>query len=340
MATRKTITEERVSYSTRPTQSMKSKFLSVISIVCLSHAAWLANGQAAELSGTGPGGAARTVQFDSLVIFGDSLSDVGNLYARDNFPPSPYWNGRFSNGPVWIEQLAADLGMPAPTPSKLGGNNFAWGGAQTGTGFSTVPVILSLVPNVSEQVGIYLATKVVSPTTLYVLWAGANDFFNGQTDASVPAANIATAVNTLEAAGASNFLVLNLPPLGSTPKYLNTPGEAGATALSDGFNTDLAAGLASLEGIGKTILLHDVYSDFTRIQANPSQYGLQNTTEQAMTTAGADASVFLFWDDVHPTTVGAGLVATSVLVPEPATPALLAFGCLVLMMIRRKKNLA
>jgi len=312
----------------------------IISIVCLMHAACLATGQAAELSGTGPGGAPHTVQFDSLVIFGDSLSDVGNLYARDNFPPSPYWGGRFSNGPVWIEQLAADLGMPAPTPSKLGGNNFAWGGAQTGTGFSTVPVILSLVPNVSEQVGIYLATKVVSPTTLYVLWAGANDFFNGQADPSIPAANMVAAVNTLETAGACYFLVLNLPPLGSTPKYHNTPGEAGATALSNGFNTDLAAGLASLDGIGKTILLHDVYSDFTHIQANPSQYGLQNTTEQAMTTAGADASVFLFWDDVHPTTVGAGIVASSVLVPEPGTLALLAFGCLALIIIRRKKMLA
>ncbi|MEI8309882.1 MAG: SGNH/GDSL hydrolase family protein [Verrucomicrobiota bacterium] len=312
----------------------------IISIVCLSHAAWLANGQAAELSGTGPGGAPHTVQFDNLVIFGDSLSDVGNLYARDSFPPSPYWSGRFSNGPVWIEQLAADLGMPAPTPSKVGGNNFAWGGAQTGTGFSTVPVILSLVPNVSEQVQIYLATNVASPTALYVLWAGANDFFNGQTDPSIPADNIVAAVNTLETAGASNFLVLNLPPLGSTPKFLNTPGEAGISALADGFNTDLAAGLASLDGIGKTILLHDVYSDFTHIQANPSQYGLQNTTEQAMTTAGADASVFLFWDDVHPTTMGAGLVAASVLVPEPATLALLAFGCLAVMIIRRKKMLA
>ena len=311
----------------------------IISIVCIMHAAWLLTGQAAELSGTGPGGAPHTVQFDKLVIFGDSLSDVGNLYARDHFPPSPYWNGHFSNGPVWIEQLASDLGMPAPTPSKLGGNNFAWGGAQTGTGFSTVPVILSLVPNVSEQVGIYLATNFASPTTLYVLWAGANDFFNGQTDPSIPAANIVAAVNTLETAGACNFLVLNLPPLGSTPKYLNTPGEAGATALANGFNTDLAAGLASLDGIGKTILLHDVYTDFSRILATPSQYGLQNTTDQVMGT-GFDASGFLFWDDVHPTTVGAGIVASSVLVPEPATLALLAFGCLALMILRRNKKLA
>ena len=156
-----------------------------MSIVCLSLAACLATGQAAELSGTGPGGAPHTVQFDNLVIFGDSLSDVGNLYKF-----LPYWNGRFSNGPVWIEQLAADLGMLAPTPSSLGGNNFAWGGAQTGTGSSAAPV----VPNVREQVGLYLATEVVSPTALYVLWAGANDFFIGETDPCIPAGNMAAAV--------------------------------------------------------------------------------------------------------------------------------------------------
>ena len=302
-----------------------------MSIVCLSLAACLATGQAAELSGTGPGGAPHTVQFDNLVIFGDSLSDVGNLYKF-----LPYWNGRFSNGPVWIEQLAADLGMLAPTPSSLGGNNFAWGGAQTGTGSSPAPV----VPNVREQVGLYLATEVVSPTALYVLWAGANDFFNGETDPSIPAGNMAAAVNTLEVAGACNFLVLNLPPLGRTPMYLNNDAAAaGITALAEGFNTDLAAGLASLDGIGKTILLHDAYSDFTRILATPSQFGLQNTTGQVMDT-GLDQNVFLFWDDVHPTTVGHGLVTASVLVPEPGTAALLALGCLAVVTIRLKKKLA
>jgi outer membrane lipase/esterase len=37
--------------------------------------------------------------FDQLVVFGDSLSDMGNA-------------GRFSNGLVWVEQLAETLKLP------------------------------------------------------------------------------------------------------------------------------------------------------------------------------------------------------------------------------------
>lgn len=41
-------------------------------------------------------------------MFGDSLSNTGKMYKkmRGYLPSSPpYFNGRFSNGPVWLEQL-------------------------------------------------------------------------------------------------------------------------------------------------------------------------------------------------------------------------------------------
>ncbi|KAF0336821.1 gdsl family lipase [Gigaspora margarita] len=45
--------------------------------------------------------------FDNIIVFGDSYSDNGNVYALTNesCPPSPYYKGRFSNGKVWIEYL-------------------------------------------------------------------------------------------------------------------------------------------------------------------------------------------------------------------------------------------
>ena len=47
----------------------------------------------------------------TLVVFGDSLSDNGNLFALTGFPLPPRWEGRSSNGPVYAEQLANFLHM-------------------------------------------------------------------------------------------------------------------------------------------------------------------------------------------------------------------------------------
>ena len=69
-----------------------------------------------------------------LVVFGDSLSDVGNT-ADATFGAIPsssdgYFQGRFTNGNVWVEHLAGYLGESVPTSSRNGGKNFAHGGAQ------------------------------------------------------------------------------------------------------------------------------------------------------------------------------------------------------------------
>ena len=67
-----------------------------------------------------------------LNIFGDSLSDAGafKTLAPEFCPPSPYFDCRFSNGPVWAEILAADLGVTA-SPAYAGGSNWAIGGQRT-----------------------------------------------------------------------------------------------------------------------------------------------------------------------------------------------------------------
>ncbi|MGI9449228.1 MAG: SGNH/GDSL hydrolase family protein, partial [Geminicoccaceae bacterium] len=70
-------------------------------------------------------------QVTDVVVFGDSLSDRGNIPILSdgvNFPPSPpYVDNRFSNGPVYSELLPGLLGATCD-PSL----NFATGGALTG----------------------------------------------------------------------------------------------------------------------------------------------------------------------------------------------------------------
>jgi phospholipase/lecithinase/hemolysin len=62
---------------------------------------------------------ATAVAFSKIYAFGDSLSDTGNVNqivqtvtgGTASFPPLPYYNGRFSNGPIWAEKLADKLGI-------------------------------------------------------------------------------------------------------------------------------------------------------------------------------------------------------------------------------------
>src|SRR5271166_1435683 len=100
-----------------------------------------------------------------IVAFGDSLSDTGNTYLAYGYPPSPpYYQGHYSNGPIWLEYLAGQLGVAAPTPSqgKPAGTDYAWGFAQTGPEYTTTPLPSNpMVPNIGTQISTYLASSML-----------------------------------------------------------------------------------------------------------------------------------------------------------------------------------
>jgi len=214
----------------------------------------------------GGGSDALGASFTGMTVFGDSLSDTGNISTLTvgAFPPNPpYFNGRFSNGPVWVERLAASLGLPAVMPSFLGGSNYAVGGAESGLGHSLAVPSPAPETNIGAQIGGYLATHTPTADELFVVWGGANDFLiAGQPDPTIPASNIVGGIEALALAGARHILVPNLPLLGQTPVALGSTGtdpssftpafaggltSAGLDALVGGFNTALGVGLDNLE---------------------------------------------------------------------------------------------
>src|SRR5579863_2178064 len=73
---------------------------------------------------------AATPKFTNLYVFGDSYCDVGNVsIATQGARPGPlYYEGRFSNGPLWVDHIASYLGVPL-TPALAGGTDFAFAGA-------------------------------------------------------------------------------------------------------------------------------------------------------------------------------------------------------------------
>jgi phospholipase/lecithinase/hemolysin len=237
-----------------------------------------------------------------LYSFGDSLSDVGNTSEATSgtLPGAAYYNGRYSNGPIWVERLASRLGLPNPTTLSTGGRDFAFAGAFTAGG--------GLVPTLAQQAGMFVSTGVdFLPTDLVTVWGGANDYFFGsKTDFTSPAANIGTVITTLASAGAKNILLLNLPDLGDLPESLaGGPGAiAVGNAFSVGFNTELAGMVPTLaSSLGIEIVLLDMFGVGKELLTDSAALGFTNTTEGALPSGNvADADEYLYWDGVHPTT--------------------------------------
>jgi phospholipase/lecithinase/hemolysin len=276
--------------------------------------------------------AAHADGYSAVIAYGDSLSDNGNLFAAVGLPTAPYFQGRVSNGPVTVEQLASMLNAPLA--------DFAWAGATTGigngldSGTQTSIGFLSLPGMLTELAGYPLPPAPVIPTALFFVWGGANDY-EAAGSPTVAAANIITIAKTLQAAGAKNIVVPNLPNLGLTPEFY---GSADATQFSLTFNQALLAGLPP------GVFLFDTYSLLNGIVANPAAYGFSNVTQPCFngTTVCANPNQYLFWDDIHPTTYADSILASQIrggITPEPSTLALLGTGfagLLTLVQTRRR----
>ncbi|MEM9752583.1 MAG: SGNH/GDSL hydrolase family protein [Planctomycetota bacterium] len=262
--------------------------------------------------------------WSDVVVFGDSLSDVGNVRQRSRdvtfglfvTPDDRYDRGRFSNGSVWIERVADALDLDASTRSyRASGTNYAYGGAVAGTGSSNFGV----VRNVGWQVDEYLLREARTPSadTLVVLWVGGNDFLDGGTDTTGPTDDILGYLGRLYDAGARDFLVPNLPPLGQTPGFVgqpNTQASRDATALAhnDYLAQELDAFGASRDGA--RVFELDVKTLFFDLLTDPASSGIVDTTTPAINLpTDNDPSGFLFWDDVHPTATGHQLIADAAL---------------------------
>ena len=296
-----------------------------------------------------------------VFVFGDSISDSGNnaivfgstrtpvppAIPADIVPTAPYASNRYTNGPVWVEYLAGNLGLSA-TPALAGGTNFASGGARSGPLGSIFPFSLR------DQVHTFavLSANMAPKDGLYILQGGGNDARDIASGAVNPAtgiaaftANMAAMVAELQAAGARSILVANVPDIGKTPEMLaGGPALAAqASALVSQMNSSLDVALDAVPGPANVEIL-DVFALMNQVVASPADFGFTNTTAMCVLTAAclADPSKYLFWDGIHPTTAGHRLLAEHAMVsamPEPETYALLLAGLfLVAFMLRRRRG--
>lgn len=317
-----------------------------------------------------------------IFIIGDSLSDNGNAatavvgsggslfpipFAGPGIVPSaPYAiSGRFSNGPVWVDYFSAELGVPI-APALLGGTNFAFGGANSGSlaGVPDEPFI----PSLRDQADLLLAATggVIPADSLVVVFGGGNDIRDaavraGQAFAQTLALtgdpaqaqfaaqlaaqetlgssllNFAGIITDLVNAGARNLLVANAPDLGLTPEAQRSGAADTVSELSVLFNQglealllDIGAGVPSL-----TLDLLDIFGILHDLVATAPAVGL-NVADPCVDIGSLCGSPdqYLFWDGIHPTTAVHQVLAREALsatgLPLPGSLLLIAFGLVLL----------
>ncbi len=266
-------------------------------------------------------GAASAQSYGRLVVFGDSLSDNGNLYlATGGSTPAspPYGAGRFSNGPVFTERLgfnAANFMGPV-----TGSINYAFGGARTDSQAQPLGMRLQLA-QYQQRGGTFGANDLVS------VLGGANNIFQGlpaagastnPTGAITPVALGAASdmnfiVNSIAQAGAGTVLVTNLPKLSLTPQFRATPAAPLADFAVTTFNGALLTGLNATAAArpGTNIILMDLFKVGDVISGNPSAFGVSNVTQACFNgvTVCSNPDSYFYFDGVHPTAKGHEVIA-------------------------------
>jgi outer membrane lipase/esterase len=126
---------------------------------------------------------AASSQFSNVIVFGDSLSDAGNISLATNPAIQPPLEFTTNPGAVTVQNVAGHYGYNL-SASLAGGSDYAWGGAGVLTNSPGTP---SAVPTISTQVDAYLAGGKVDSKALYSIWGGANDIFYAATAAGAGA---------------------------------------------------------------------------------------------------------------------------------------------------------
>lgn len=265
--------------------------------------------------------------FTGQYTFGDSLSDSGNLYALTGrqLPPAPYFNGRFSNGPVFTELLGNPIRAAAPLSTRGTNLNFAVGGSNI--------VLANGLPTLDQQIGIYRGQGLAAQAgDLFTVQGGANDLLSiipagVAQPAALQSASFAAGrilgldTELLISLGAKNIVVGGMPNLGATPRYARGPAAAAAqaAAASDAFNGGLLTEVKRLSAryTDVNIVYLDMYAVMERVVMDYDALGFRNVSSFYLAPAAqggaiGDPNSYVFWDDIHPSARTHALLASIV----------------------------
>ncbi|HKF96071.1 MAG TPA: SGNH/GDSL hydrolase family protein [Gammaproteobacteria bacterium] len=260
--------------------------------------------------------------FSDIFVFGDSLSDSGNLAAlpRFGFLNEPPYDQGFSNGDRAVEVLAHDLGLALePSLHLLGpaaGTNYAIAGARA-RGITPIDLKAQLAAFLLNYGG------AAPSDALYIVFIGGNDVRDARDQPDEVTAQgivrdavgaIGVSVRALITTGAKAIAIINVPNIGLIPetRQLGIAGIAArATRLTTQFNALLAASVHQIEAEHSLNLIDfNLFQYFSFVINNNIALGFSNDTAGCYSSAammfnagcasGANFDQFVFFDEFHP----------------------------------------
>jgi outer membrane lipase/esterase len=279
--------------------------------------------------------------YTKMIVFGDSLSDTGNLATLALVSPkasefqylnAPPYAKAFTNGPTAVVQLAELLKIPPLTPALYfidpannlnPGTNYAIAGARAA---GNEPIDLN------TQIGAFLlglqAQGINAPSdALYILFIGGNDirdmrdstdFKTVYTILEKASQNIQNGLSLLIASGARHIIVVNSPDIGNLPETKIKAASQHqfhlikrARLFTRAYNQALADTVSRVEKATQLdLVLFDVFTTFNNIVKDSRSYLFTNAKDACFssiafiyypTCSSSELDAFVYFDEIHPT---------------------------------------
>jgi phospholipase/lecithinase/hemolysin len=270
-------------------------------------------------------------RFNHLVVFGDSLSDNGNLFAITEAeginppqPPFPAYGetfdgtgtfpGRFTDGRNWVDYFPSVPTVANHLPpnhfppvtafySENNGTNVAIGGSTSADLLpSPGPISHGQIPDYIQANG-----NRISSDDLYCIWIGANDFANHIAPQQT-VANIFRGITALASVGAKWIILVTVPDISLTPdvRALGSVTVQEAKQFVAAVNVLLAVETPLLAWRQQiNVSLVDINAIFVPLVLNPAFFGFSNSKDPAFIppdSVATNPDSYVFWDGFHPTT--------------------------------------
>jgi thermolabile hemolysin len=255
-----------------------------------------------------------------MYVFGDSLSALSGGGTQHPPPPGAsvdnYWNGRYSNGRVWVEYLADRLGISFNTNTDF---------ARFGNGSPSVYRTLiygNFYPPPDLGTSLCVYWPACSDCFALAIYGGTNDW------SSTFPEFVSTLTNTiglLYSEGMRTVLIPNSVDVSLVPFFTHTLASLGAGAIAPNgvpsqaaihagviqYNAVLATAIGQMRAQYPSLEIYapDFYTQFSYGLSHPDLYGLTKVnidaledpalTDKSFDGPGAD---YVFWDYLHPTT--------------------------------------